>query len=100
MTPHEALRSAGGRGSQPERLAHPAVLRADTGLADPLARRRSAPPRHRLFRALPARVLAAERSDRAADPRDQRATALLPRRARRPRRTRLRDAEVPHPARG
>src|SRR3954469_10662105 len=89
MTPREALRSRRG-----ERLAHAALLRADGGQPGSPARRDLAHPRHRAVRVFPAAIAAADTADRALAARDERAAALLPRRAGRPRGARVRDAEV------
>src|SRR5262245_15498168 len=91
MTPTQALRSRRG-----ERHAHAPLLRADGSEPGTEARCRAAHTRHSALFVLPARHAPADNPGRGAAPRYRGPAALLPRRPRRPRRTGLRDAEVPH----
>src|SRR3954469_3905293 len=90
MTPREALRSRSGG-----RLAHAPLFRADASQPGEAARRGAAGARHPPVGVLPSRVATAYDPDHTALARDERSPAPLSRRARRSRRTDLRDAEVP-----
>src|SRR5207237_5688645 len=99
-TPGAPLGSGRRRCPAPARLAHPPVLGPYAGDPGTTARRGAPCAGRAALGALPARLAAAHPADRRCDRAHERTAALLSRGARRPRRARLRDAEVPHaPAR-
>src|SRR5438093_7768652 len=82
----------------PERLVHRALRGPRPRVAEAPRRPRAAAARHPPVEPLPPDRPPAPAPDRTRAPAHERPAALLPRRARRPRRPDLRDAQVPHPA--
>src|SRR5436190_4960774 len=80
----------------PERLVHRALRRDRSRLAEAAGRPRAAADRLRPVEPLPDRRPPVAAPDRRRPADDERAPALLPRRARGPRRPDLRDAQVPY----